>query len=141
MTETTIAASPPAHEADPQPSPDPPNVPVEDPTIVTCRGDAPAQCYVCETETDSPALHPIPHREGQSGGPLSVPVCPACALDAVGRGLAALRRGGQPRMVGWPDNVRFEAAPPMPEQEIASNRVTLVWGLLNDARAEREVAI
>ena len=31
-------------------------------------------------------------------------------------------------MVGWPDDVRFEPAPPMTEQEIAANRQAIVWG-------------
>ena len=104
------------------------------------RGDSPHRCYVCDGETDSPALHPMPHREGVNGGPLSVPVCPACSLRVVGRGLAALRKGGQPVMVGWPDDVRFEPAPPMTEQEITANRAGIVWGLLVDARAERDEA-
>ena len=49
------------------------------------RGDSPHRCYVCDGETDSPALHPMPHREGVNGGPLSVPVCPParCASSVV----------------------------------------------------------
>lgn len=97
-------------------------------------------CFVCDGETDFPALHPIPHREGHRGGPLSVPVCPECSLRVVGHGLAALRKGGQPVMVGWPDDVRFEPAPPMTEQGITANRQAIVWGLLVDARAVRDEA-